>query len=157
MSYKKYIVSDHAINRIIERLVLSQNIKLNKKQLAKNYKKAQNIITNDINNSFAEAISKDYQYKYIYSDLKANNLCTKYIISDDSVVVTVIKDVNLEIEIKQNKIKIQNENIKILKSEKYLITKYMYTLINNNKFLFVVDLKNKHICSLKSIGGINLC
>ena len=157
MSCISYMISKHALNRVVERLVLSQNIKLNKKQITKNYKKAQNIITNDINTSFAEAVSKDGKHKYIYTALKGNNQCTKYIISNENIVITVINNINLEEEVKTNQLKIQNERIKILKSEKYSITKYIYTLINDNKILFVVDLKNKYIYSLKHIKEDCLC
>ena len=152
MTKKSYFISKHALNRIIERLVLSQNIKLNKKQVSKNVGRAKNIIINDINNHFAKVYSADGKYKYVYSSLNKESKCRKYVISlDNNVVVTVINNLNLNEEIKKYKLTFDMKPQNIIKTEKYSISDYVYLHINNNQFLFVVDSFDDAIYSLKLI------
>jgi len=146
---RPYNVSKHALNRTIERLILSRKIRLNKKQVSNNTKKAMKIIIDDINSGFAKSNSNDGKYKYIYSDLNKNNKCKKYVISlYDNNIITVINDINLSEEIKKYDINLKNKKNKITKKENKLIKNYIYTQINNNNFLFITDVDNK-ICSLK--------
>ena len=96
------VVSNHALNRMIERNVLCQNIKLNKKQVKKNRKRAMKRINNVLNNYFAYAISNDKNYKYLYAELAPNGICKKYIVHlDTDNLVTVINRIDFNNEIKK--------------------------------------------------------
>ena len=99
MRVNNYFLSNHALNRIIERLILSQNIKLNKKQKLKNKNKAVKKLRKDLDNNFGCSYFKGY--KAIYTDLKENNTCTKYIISTEKTIVTVVNNINIYNEINQ--------------------------------------------------------
>lgn len=93
MRINNYFLSNHAFSRLIERLLLSQNIKLNKRQKEHNKNKAINKIRKDLNNNFGCSYYKGY--KAIYTNLKNNNTCTKYIISDKNTIVTIINNINI--------------------------------------------------------------
>ena len=150
MKCKNYIVSRHALNRTIERIILSQNIRLNKKQLEKNRKKAMRIIENDINTFFADSISG--KYKYLYSGIKKGNICRKYVINRETdIILTVIDDINLSEEVQKQRLTLKNNKINIIKQENNLISEYIYTEIENNEYLFVTDPKTYSIYSFKNI------
>ena len=99
MRVNNYFLSNHALNRIIERLILSQNIKLNKKQKLKNKNKAVKKLRKDLDNNFGCSYFKGY--KAIYTDLKENNTCTKYIITTEKTIETIVNNINIYNEINQ--------------------------------------------------------
>lgn len=107
MRVNNYFLSNHAFNRIIERLILSQNIKLNKKQKAKNKNKVINKIKKDLDNYFGCSYFKGY--KAIYTDLKDNNTCTKYIVSTERTIITVVNNINIYNEISQYNINLKKD------------------------------------------------
>ena len=148
---KDYSISKHALNRTIERLVLSQNIRLSKKQVSKNRKRAGQIIANDIQNYFAKATDMSKKYIYIYSKLK-DNLCRKYVINrENKIIITVIDNVNLNEEIKKYPLTLKKNNLKITKTVNYNISDYIYTTVNENKYIFVVSNENNKIYSLNCL------
>ena len=152
MAKATYLISNHALNRTIERLVLSQNIKLNKKQVARNLKKARNIIIDDLNETFAYSNSKDNIYLYLYTNLNKHGLCRKYVISaDTNNIVTVIDDIDIDLEAKKYNIIFDMKDKYIERKDKYSISKYVYATINNYKYLFVIDCTDDAICSFKMI------
>lgn len=139
----KYLISKHALNRTIERLLLSQNIKLNKKQVSKNKKKAINKITYDIENYFAK--SNGVLYKYIYSCIKEDGTCTKYVISKkNNKIVTVINNVRLETE--------ENNNVLIYSFKKIINEKNEYITFNNKIIFSVLNDTIANIEPLKKAG-----
>lgn len=161
----RYQISKHALNRTIERLVLSQNIRLNKKQVSKNRKRAQNIIGNDIKNHFAEMISPCKRFIYLYAGLEKGNICKKYVINrTEQIIVTVIDNIKLNEEIekhylvlKQKKLNITKKETIVTKKEDFFISNYIYAIMNNNKYLFVVGHKNKKIYSLSCLKECKKC
>lgn len=139
----KYLISKHALNRTIERLLLSQNIKLNKKQISKNKKKAINKITYDIENYFAKSYGE--LYKYIYSCLNDNGTCTKYVISKkDNKIVTVINKVRLKTE--------ENNNVLIYSFRRIMNGGNEYIVFNNKIIFSVLNDAIENIKPLKGTG-----
>lgn len=152
MKCKKYIISKHALNRTIERLIKCQNIKLNKKQVKRNTKAAEKLIEHEIKNAFAYCYNEVENCTYYYTCLDENGKCNKYVLSDENVVVTVIVNLDLSNEIKKNKLIFINNNLSI-KVEKYMLSEYIYMLINGVKVLFIVDINRRYIFSFKSLKG----
>ena len=146
---KKRKISKHAINRAIERDVLSQNIKLNKKQIKRNTKKAYKKIDKGIRKYFAVAISNDELYEYKYSELSNNGLCKKYVTSlDTENLVTVINNVDFGKEIKKHSIQLRAKGENVVH---YILTDYVYKIYNETKYLFVINKKDRNICSFKCV------
>ena len=81
--YKK-----HGLKLIMERVLLSQNRKFNKKQRKKNERKAQSRYAKDFNNKIAVSMNR-YGNKYYYVDLKDDNTCLKYVVTPENKVITV--------------------------------------------------------------------
>lgn len=155
MKSQSYIISKHALNRTIERLIKCQNIKLNKKQVNKNLKKATNLIREDIKNSFAISYGNDYIY--CYSDLK-DEKCKKYVISKkDNVIVTVINNIPLFEELNKYVLVLIDKSLSVIKKESFFIIDCIYVLINNIRFIFLIDKHNNEINSFKKFEGEILC
>ncbi len=153
MSCGGYIASKHAISRTIERFIMSQNIKLNKKQKNRNLNKAKKIIVDDVTNKFAVSFSQNGRYKYLYTALK-NNACRKYVISlDNKTIITVIDNIKLNDELAKTRLVIVKSGMKIIKIDNFSVSNYIYALVNNNKYLFVVDSWGEDIYSFRQLEG----
>lgn len=149
---KKRNISSHAMKRMIEREVISRNIKLKKRQYLKNEKKAYQMIEEGLNNYFAVAVSADEKYEYKYSELSSNGLCNKYVIClDTENLITVINNVDFEKEIKKHKVQLRARGNKFIR---YFLTDYVYKVYDENKFLFVVSVNSKNICSFKFVESL---
>ena len=94
-------ISEHAVIRMLERIVLSQNIKFTERK-KKFYK---NDIKKKMNKDISEArfytYSNDREYLYVYSPFKNGLKCNKYVISTEGTLVTSITDINITDEIKK--------------------------------------------------------
>ena len=133
-------ISNHALKRAIEREVLSQNIKLNKKQVQKNKKKALNIINKDLNEYFASAISYDKRYMYKYTELSNNRTCKKLVLDlSTNNLVTLINNVNFDQEITKYNIKLKSQKARV-NSE--LPLECIYESYNGKHFVFVINSNN---------------
>jgi hypothetical protein len=158
MKCRNFIISKHVLNRTIERIIKSQNIKLNKKQVSANSKKARKIIISNIENSFAVAFNEDCNCKYYYVDLKNDGLCLKYVMDCDSkCIITVIKDVSIYQELKNFKLKFVNDNVDIVSRKEFILCSYLKTRFNENIYLFVVNNKDKQISSILFEQGVVSC
>lgn len=153
MDCKKLIISKHALNRTIERMIKCQNIKLNKKQVKKNTKAAYKLIENELKNSFAYSYNMYDECTYYYSKLDKNGKCNKYVVSDENVVITVIINIDLSEEVKKVKLIYKKKIIKIEEMRRYKISDYIYTLIDGMRFLFVVSIDDNSIFSFQSLKG----
>ena len=109
MFVDKYKLSNHALNRMIERVVLSQNIKLTKRQKNHNKRIAIRKVKFDLENFFAQSFFKGY--KAVYSNLRRNNTCTKYIISKDNIIVTILNNINIHDELSCYSLKMNKDVI----------------------------------------------
>lgn len=158
MCLLNYSVSKHALNRVIERLVLSQNIKLNKRQLNHYRKRAKKKIHDDLKNMFAISYSNDGMYKYIYTSLTDQHFCNKYVFSkSENCIVTVLNDINLLEEIKIYNLTLLNGDIDIKKVYSLNPFNFIYTEMQNENFIFVLNSQTNIICSSSLIKGDVLC
>lgn len=80
----------HGLNRMLERVVLTQNKKFNKKQRKRYHQKAKKKLDEDMNNMIAYYNCSKGR-KIIYADLKEDNSCTKYVLSETKKIITVMK------------------------------------------------------------------
>lgn len=80
----------HGLNRMLERVILNQSKKFNKKQRKKYKNKANQKFQKDMKNMFAYYNNSNGK-KIIYTDLKKDKSCTKYILSETKKIITVIK------------------------------------------------------------------
>lgn len=80
----------HGLNRMLERIVLTQNKKFNKKQRKRYKNKAKKKLNEDMKKMIAYYNCSDGR-KIIYSDLKKDNSCTKYVLSETKKIITVMK------------------------------------------------------------------
>lgn len=132
MSCCGYCISEHALKRTIERFVLSQNIKLNKKQKNKNKGKALKTIQEDINNLFAVSYSRDHKFKYMYSKINKFGKCRKYVLFIvDKTIVTVIDNIDIEKEMKIKNIIFVNKTVNIADIDNQDDENIIDTNINN--------------------------
>lgn len=144
-------VSKHALSRMIERNVMSQNIKPNKKQIKRHTNKALKYMRIDLNNSFGSSISEDGQYVYYYCSLRNTGKCKKYVLSRFSGdIITLIKDVLFERELKKNKIILKGYGHE---TKHFNDMDYVYKTISNNDYLFVINPLNKMIYSCNYLRG----
>ena len=157
MNCQFFSISNHVLHRTIERIIKSQNIKLNKKQIKANSKKARKIIMFDISNAFAVAFNKEVGCYYYYVKLKNNGLCLKYVGDNEpKCVITVIKDVDISQELKKYDVKVVDKVLDVVSQENFILCSYIRTIFDDNRFLFVVDNKNKNISliSLEKADGV---
>ena len=85
------IKTKHSIDRAIERLG-QQGVRKNTKSKKRKIKKQiLNHMNHDIDNYFAY-YDVSITTKYIYSDLKIDNSCTKYVVGIKGRIVTVVKE-----------------------------------------------------------------
>lgn len=158
MKCQNFIVSKHVLNRTIERIIKSQNIKLNKKQISANSRKARKIIASHIENPFAIAINEECNCKYYYVDLKKDGLCLKYVVDCESnCIITVIKDVSVYYELKNYKLRFINDNVDIISRKEFILCSYLKTKFNENIYLFVVNNRDKQISSISFEQGVVSC
>ena len=139
-------VSNHALKRMIEREILCQNIKLNKKQVKRNTRKALRRMNKSIDNYFAFAYSYDHLYQYKYSDISKDGFCKKFVLDAKTKnIVTVINKVYFSNEIKKYNVML---NLKDDSVDHYFLTDYVYKKFNGYQFLFVIKKGNSIISSL---------
>lgn len=149
MKCKNFTISVHVLHRVIERIIKSQNIKLNKKQVKANSKKARRVIYDDLENSFAMAVNEESNCVYYYVGLKKNGLCLKYVLNKETnCVITVIKDIDFSIEISKHDVKIRDEVINIISQKEFILCSYIRTILENNKYFVVVNNKSKSISKI---------
>ena len=152
MKNQEYFISKHALERTIERLIMSQNIKLNKKQRAAFEKRASKIIKNNLKYKIATSYSNDGIYEYIYSDINGKNRCRKYVVDIETrQVITIINNINITEEISKYKLYFSGKGGKILKKDKVVLSYYIYVQIYENVFLFVVNQDTNQISSIRKI------
>ena len=152
MKCQDYFISKHALERTIERLIMSQNIKLNKKQRSAFEKRANSIIKHNLNFRIATSYSNDGIYEYVYSDIDKHSKCRKYVVDiETKQVITVINNLDISEEINKYKLYFSKKGLKIIKKDKVLISDYIYVQIYKNAFLFVVNQDTNQISSIRKL------
>lgn len=158
MKYQNFIISKHVLHRVIERIIKSQNIKLNKNQIKANSKKARKVIYSDLENSFAMAFNEKDDCFYYYVGLKDSGLCLKYVVDNKSkCIITLIKDVVFSNEILRYDVKIIDKVLKIVSKKEFILCSYIRTIFDNNQYLMVVNNKSKKISSIALEDGGCVC
>ena len=78
----------HGLNRMMERVLLNQNRKFNKRQRERIKSKAQSKYSKDFNKKIAVSMDS-HGIKYYYVDLRDDNTCLKYVVTPENKVITV--------------------------------------------------------------------
>jgi hypothetical protein len=140
-------ISKHALHRMIERGVLCQNKKLNKKQVKRNSKRAYKKFDKGLNNVFATSMTKRVLYKY--SNLSDKGTCMKYVVDPRTNFIITVINVDIDEEIKNYNLRLAIKGDKEVHSN---LSDYIFKIFDETKYLFVVDSKNKSINAIRSLN-----